>query len=145
MSSQLDTDNDDFLTHVFPGASPAAIQFRREVLYLTRSSMTRPTASTMTNHRPACRDHVRNQFTRPHEDRTQGKARNRGCDRPTAPRRASYWSRTNLRVAWFLRTKSSEQGLVPANRDESTSRRSNPGDVAFLDDVLTQCGRFPRR
>jgi hypothetical protein len=48
MSSQLDTDNDDFLTHVFPGASPVAIQFRREVLYLTRSSMTRPTASTMT-------------------------------------------------------------------------------------------------
>lgn len=143
MSSQLDTDDDDFLTQVFPGASPAAIQFRREVLYLTRSSMTRPTASTMTKPSPACRDHVRNQFTRPHESNPRKGAQSR-LRSPTTPRRASYWSRTNLRVAWFLRTKSSEQGLVPANIDESTSRRSNAGDVAFLDDVLTQCGRFPR-
>lgn len=36
MSSHSDTDNDDFLTHVFPGASAAAIQFRREILYLNQ-------------------------------------------------------------------------------------------------------------
>src|ERR1700733_12598424 len=36
MSSHSANDNDDFLTHVFPGASAAAIQFRREILYLNQ-------------------------------------------------------------------------------------------------------------